>query len=719
MAIEIFKLMGSILVNNYEANKSIAKTDEKAENLGSKFLKGVGTAAKWGTAIAGAAAAGGTALFGMANKAAGTTDRIDKMSQKIGLSREAFQEFDFICSQSGMSVDRLQGGFKTLTSQISSATEGNAAATEAFKTLGISMEDLKAMSREDIFKKSISALQSVTNETEKATLANKLFGKAGSEMMPLLNGASGSVEEMAKKAHELGLVLSDDAIDSGVKFTDTVDQAKRSLGAIGDKIGISVMPIVQRFFDFILDKMPIIQKVLGGVFKGIEVFVSIVTNIIVGLANIINNQFGWIIDKVVEMKNAFNNSMNELDDYGKAFKSMLKVIMGPIGDLPIFEEIGKIMSAIHEIMARVKGGEGIAEAFKAAFKWRDSGVGNVLIDLMDYCKTIFDSIESIIRTVIENLGPIFEGLKDLFSITISALATTWESFGKPIWDFFVEAIEKVAEVFNHVFHILVDIFSGICDTLKNLWESVLKPIFEAIGVFLETVLLPIWSDSFFTIGDIVKGAFSFIGTVWNTVLKPILDGIINFIGGIFSGNWSQIWDGIVGILKGIWGAVKMVIWSPIEWVMNKISGIVESIVSPFRQAADSIGNIWSSIKSVFKLPHFTLEGSLNPLKWIDQGMPRIGVDWYYKGGIFTEPTVLPGGIGIGDRFNGKGANAEAVVPLDSMYKNIKTIIADENKNSKNNGLTLVIEKFINNREQDIEELVEEIAFFLKRKGMVT
>uniref|UniRef100_UPI002611E320 hypothetical protein n=1 Tax=Clostridium sp. TaxID=1506 RepID=UPI002611E320 len=66
MAIEIFKLMGSILVNNDEANNSISKTDEKAEGLGSKFLKGVGTAAKWGTAIAGAAAAGGAALFGMA-----------------------------------------------------------------------------------------------------------------------------------------------------------------------------------------------------------------------------------------------------------------------------------------------------------------------------------------------------------------------------------------------------------------------------------------------------------------------------------------------------------------------------------------------------------------------------------------------------------------------------------------------------------------------------
>ena len=38
-----------------EANKSIAKTDEKAEGLATKFINGAKTAAKWGTGIATAA----------------------------------------------------------------------------------------------------------------------------------------------------------------------------------------------------------------------------------------------------------------------------------------------------------------------------------------------------------------------------------------------------------------------------------------------------------------------------------------------------------------------------------------------------------------------------------------------------------------------------------------------------------------------------------------
>lgn len=676
MAIEIFKLMGSILINNDAANESISKTDEKAEGLGNKFIKGVGTAAKWGTAIVGAAAAGGAALYGMATKSAEATDRIDKLSNKIGISKQGFQEWDYIMGQNGMDVEKLQVGVKTLVSQMDAAASGSKNATEAFNKLGLSWEDGngKLKNQEVMMNEAMLALAGMENGTEKARLATELFGKAGIEMMPMLNNGAEGIEELRQRAHDLGLVISDEAVTAGVVLGDTIDDVKQSFGAITTKIGVSVMPIVQKFLDFILEKTPIIQKVLGGVFKGIEVFVSIVTNVIVNLASVINDKFGWIIDKVVEMKNTFKSSMEEFDDYGEAFKSMLEVIMGPIGDLPIFDEIGKIISAIKEIIARVKGGEGIAEAFRAAFEWRDSEVGNALLDLMTYCSSIFNSIESVIKTVINNLGPIFEGLKDLFSITMSALFTIWENIGKPMWAFFSEAIKKVAEVFNYVWPIVVNIFSGVCDTLNNLWGSILQPVFQAIGSFLEAVLLPIFSSVFNGIANEVMNAFNFIGNLWNNVLKPILDGIINFIGGIFSGNWSQVWDGITQILSGIWGAIKMILWSPIEWAINKIGGIVEWITSPFKKAADSISNIWSSIKSVFKLPHFTFSGSMNPLKWLDEGLPKIGVEWYAKGGVMHRPTVF--GMNGPNAMVGGEAGPEAVAPISTLMDYVRTAVQE-------------------------------------------
>ena len=85
-------MFGSIFIDNKDAEQSLSKTEEKTEGLGAKLLKGAGTAAKWGAAIGGAAIAGGAALMGMAKNAAANTDRIDKMSQKIGISGKAFGE---------------------------------------------------------------------------------------------------------------------------------------------------------------------------------------------------------------------------------------------------------------------------------------------------------------------------------------------------------------------------------------------------------------------------------------------------------------------------------------------------------------------------------------------------------------------------------------------------------------------------------------------------
>ena len=87
------------------------------------------------------------------------------------------------------------------------------------------------------------------------------------------------------------------------------------------------------------------------------------------------------------------------------------------------------------------------------------------------------------------------------------------------------------------------------------------------------------------------------------------------------------------------------------------------------------------------------------------------ISWYSKGAIFKRPTVL-GGMGIGDRHNGIGSNAEAILPINQLPK-----LLGLDKQNNNGNLSLNIENFNNNREQDVKELVEEIAFYLKRKNI--
>ena len=259
---ELFTLFATLAIKNKDANAAIDETTSKAGSAENKLASGIKTAAKWGAAIVTGAAAAATGVVKFAEKAASTADNVDKMSQKIGISRQAYQELDFICSQSGASVDNLKAGMKTLTNQMQSASEGSDKAVAAFDALGLSWVDStgKLKDQETMMWEAMTALQNCENQTQKSALAVDLFGKAGTDLMPLLNGASGSIEEMKKQAHDLGLVLDDDAIDSGVRLTDTIDQVKRSFSSIVAKLGVEVMPIVQKVADKIVEKMPEIHQ---------------------------------------------------------------------------------------------------------------------------------------------------------------------------------------------------------------------------------------------------------------------------------------------------------------------------------------------------------------------------------------------------------------------------------------------------------------------------
>lgn len=116
----------------------------------------------------------------------------------------------------------------------------------------------------------------------------------------------------------------------------------------------------------------------------------------------------------------------------------------------------------------------------------------------------------------------------------------------------------------------------------------------------------------------------------------------------------------------------------VDNAMQKVKGSVESVKNKFWSVVDSIGEAWNWLKSKIKLPHFNIEGSfsLSP-----PSIPHIGVDWYWNGGIIDQPTIL-GNIGVGDKFKGTGNNAEAIIPLDKMYKNIDGIVSKRISQSK-------------------------------------
>ena len=169
MAMEIFRLIGSVFVDTDQANESIQKTDEKAGGLGQTLLGGVETAAKWGAAIVTGATAAAGALVGVATNAAGAMDEIDKGSAKVGISKQAYQEWSYVLGQNGMDISKMEVGMKTLVAAMDGAASGTESAAANFEALGLSIYDAdgKLKDQETMMNEAIYALASMENGTER------------------------------------------------------------------------------------------------------------------------------------------------------------------------------------------------------------------------------------------------------------------------------------------------------------------------------------------------------------------------------------------------------------------------------------------------------------------------------------------------------------------------------------------------------------------------
>lgn len=238
---EIFRLFGSIFIDTTEADKSLSKTDSKAKKLQDTLGKAVTGAAKMATGVAASISAAGAAVFAFADNVASVGDTIDKQSQKLGLSAKGYQEWEAVLGHCGASIDSFKGGMKTLTKAITTGSKDQVA---AFKAVGLSMEQVQSMSREDVLNAVITGLQGMDESAERTSIATTLLGKAAGELGPLLNTSAEDTAAMKQAVNELGGVMSDEGVAASAAFKDALQDLTTIGTGLKNALGTQVLPYV-------------------------------------------------------------------------------------------------------------------------------------------------------------------------------------------------------------------------------------------------------------------------------------------------------------------------------------------------------------------------------------------------------------------------------------------------------------------------------------------
>jgi len=142
------------------------------------------------------------------------------MAKRTGLSTEAVSRLSHAAQLSGTSLEGLEVGLKRMSRVILDAKQGLAEARRSFEEIGVKVDDLQGKSPEDIFIILAEAIRGIEDPTKKAALAQEVFGRAGTMLIPLFNEGASGIRRMGKEAERLGIVLDRDAAARAEKLTD-------------------------------------------------------------------------------------------------------------------------------------------------------------------------------------------------------------------------------------------------------------------------------------------------------------------------------------------------------------------------------------------------------------------------------------------------------------------------------------------------------------------
>ncbi len=157
-------------------------------------------------------------------------DALSKLAQKTGVSVESLSALEYAAKLSGASIGSVAIGMKTLAKNATDASTGIGEAKDTFNKLGVSVVGAngKLKSVDRLILEVSDAMGKLETATEKSAAAQRIFGKSGTDLLPMLNKGADGIKEMTDEAERLGIVVSTDFAKSAEEANDALERLDSS-----------------------------------------------------------------------------------------------------------------------------------------------------------------------------------------------------------------------------------------------------------------------------------------------------------------------------------------------------------------------------------------------------------------------------------------------------------------------------------------------------------
>ena len=236
------------LGNSMQGLEGRIKNTGQAANLLYSSLRGLAAVAVTGGVVA------------LAKEAIDLADDMRNLSQKTGVSIQTLSQFKVAAELSGATLEGVAKGLNSLNKNMIAAATGTEAAAAAFKTIGVATTDVQGnlRSTDQVFLDIADRFATLRDGPEKAALAIKVFGKAGVDLIPILNLGSEEIQRF-------GLNIGADFADKAAAFNDQLGLMKAQITIFTVQLASGLLPVFSGFLSVLTQGVTQIGEWIEGI----------------------------------------------------------------------------------------------------------------------------------------------------------------------------------------------------------------------------------------------------------------------------------------------------------------------------------------------------------------------------------------------------------------------------------------------------------------------
>jgi hypothetical protein len=402
-----------------------------AKQVSADLKKLGGSISATGRSLLGIATAAAAPLAGMTLSFASAGDRLDKMSKRTGVGVKALSELAFAAEQSGASLDSVEKGIRGMQRSLLNAEMGSKAASDALASLGLSADQLSGMNPEDQFTMIADAIARVEDPSKRAALSMQLFGRAGSELLPMFQENAKGIADLRQEANELGRTMTEEDAKSAAELTDAMNRVKSTFIGVKNQIGAALAPAMTYLSDLIARTsakvVPLIREnqhlvkmfaagavAVGGLgaalvtIGGVVVAAGVAVGGLATVLGVLFSPIGLAIGGVA----ALGTAMVKYFDLGGMAVDALQKRFGPL-----VTDIKKAISAITEALKAgdiEKAWEIMSETLEIVWLDMTDEIRAAWLSMLSFILKTGDSIAGAIGKVFQGLATVLEKMMNYY-----------------------------------------------------------------------------------------------------------------------------------------------------------------------------------------------------------------------------------------------------------------------------------------------------------------